>query len=86
MTTQFVIQYINKKLKENENYVHYSFYELRVKNDLTEADVYEFLTINKNYFENKGYQVYFTGDTFEYNDETIRLEPNDLMVAVRMEG
>ena len=86
MTTQFVTQYIDKKVKENENYIRYSFYELRVKNDLTEEEIYEFLTINKNYFENKGYKVYFTGDTFKYNDETITLEPNELMVAVKMKG
>ena len=30
MTMQFVTDYIDKKLKENPNYIIYTFYELRV--------------------------------------------------------
>ena len=36
MTMQFVTDYIDKKLKENPNYIRYTFYELRVKNNLSE--------------------------------------------------
>ena len=45
MTMQFVTDYIDKKLKENENFIRYTFYELRVKNNLSEEDVDEFLRI-----------------------------------------
>lgn len=31
MTTEFVTNYIDKKIKENENYIRYSFFELTVK-------------------------------------------------------
>ena len=34
MDLQFVDNYINKKLEENENYIRYTFYELRIKNNL----------------------------------------------------
>ena len=50
MTMQFVTDYIDKKLKENPNYISYTFYELRVKNNLSEDEVDEFLRINKDYF------------------------------------
>lgn len=55
MTKQFVIDYIDKKIEENENYIRYTFYELRIKNNLSEEDLEIFLKINKDYFENKGY-------------------------------
>ena len=72
MTDSFVINYINKKLAETSdiNYIRYTFYELRVKNNLSESDLDKFLEINKNYFENKGYSVYFTGARFTYNSTT----------------
>lgn len=35
MDLQFVDNYINKKLEENENYIRYTFYELRIKNNLS---------------------------------------------------
>lgn len=56
MTDTFVIKYIDKKLKESkdENYIRYTFYELRIKNNLTEEEIDRFLEINKDYFENKG--------------------------------
>lgn len=38
MTDSFVINYINKKIQESEdeNFIRYTFYELRVKNNLSE--------------------------------------------------
>lgn len=42
MTTQFVEDYIQYKISKNENEIIYTFYELRVKNNLSEEDVDEF--------------------------------------------
>ena len=41
MTTEFVTNYIDKKLNENDNFIRYTFYELRVKNNLSEEEVDE---------------------------------------------
>ena len=85
MTDAFVIDYINIKLKESkdENYIRYTFYELRVKNNLSEKDIDRFLEINKNYFENKGYNVYFTGAKFTYKEANMTVQPNELMIAIK---
>ena len=83
MTMQFVTDYIDKKLKENPNYIRYTFYELRVKNNLSEDEVDEFLRINKNYFENKDYSVYFTGAKFECNNAKSTVQDNELMIAIK---
>lgn len=60
MTDIFVIDYIDKKVAQSkdENYIRYSFYELKIKNNLTDEEINRFLKINKDYFENKGYNVY----------------------------
>lgn len=38
MTKEFVTHYIDKKIYENEDYIRYTFYELRVKNNLSEEE------------------------------------------------
>ena len=85
MTDDFVIKYINKKLQEceDENFIRYTFYELRVKNNLEEKDLDRFFIINKNYFENNGYKVYFTGAKFKYKNANMTVQPNELMIAIK---
>lgn len=83
MSMEFIKDYIDKKIFENENYIRYTFYELRVKNNLSEEEVDEFLRINRDYFENKGYKVYFTGAKFEYKNAKMTVQPNELMIAIK---
>ena len=85
MTDAFVINYISSKIKEseNENFIRYTFYELRVKNNLSEEEVDRFLKINKDYFENKGYSVFFTGAKFVYKNANMTVQPNELMIAIK---
>lgn len=85
MTDMFVIKYIDNKLREveNPNFIRYTFYELRIKNNLTEEEVDRFLKINKDYFENKGYEVFFTGAKFIYKDMALTVQDNELMIAVK---
>lgn len=83
MTMQFITQYIEDKINENENFIRYTFYELRIKNNLDEEEIQQFLEINKNYFENKNYKVYFTGQKFLCENRNLIVKPNELMIAVK---
>ena len=40
-------------MAENENFIRFTFYELRVKNNLSEEDADEFLRLAMTYLENK---------------------------------
>ena len=83
----FIINFINKKEKEKENenkdYIEYSYYELKVKANLSEKQIDEVLRVSRDYFENKNYSVYFTNAEFEYNGQKRKVETNDYMVAVK---
>lgn len=85
MTDAFVINYIDKKVEqsEDENYIKYTFYELKVKNNLDNEEIQRFLKINKDYFENKGYLVYFTGARYSYKGANTVVHDNELMIAIR---
>ena len=67
----------------NENEVVISFYELRVKQNLTEGETNEFLGYVKIRLENMGYNVYFTGAKIISETRERVVQPNELMVAIK---
>ena len=81
----FIINFINNKEKESENkdYIEYSYYELKVKDNLSEGEIDEVLRISRDYFENKGYKVYFTNAEFEYQNAKRKVEINEYMIAFK---
>lgn len=83
MTNEFIFNYIDEKMKENEDFIRYSYYELKIKNNLTEDEIDKFLRINRDYFENKGYKVYFTNARYEYNGASQNVQANELMIAFK---
>ena len=80
---KFTINLIESKEKENENYIRYSYYELKVKDKLSEKEIDEVLRISRDYFENKGYNVYFTNAEFEYQNARRKVESNEYMIAFK---
>ena len=71
------------KIKNNPNYIRYTFYELRVKYNLSEEETDRFLFLIRTRLENENYKVYFTGAKFEYNNAKITVQDNELMIAVQ---
>lgn len=78
-----VTNYLNNKLDQDENLVRITFYEIRIKYNLSEEETETFLELAKNKFENTGYNVFFTGDTYEYENMPKVVQTNELMVAVK---
>lgn len=66
MTTQYVEEYLNYKINKNENEIIYTFYELRVKNNLTEEEIDEFLRLNKIRLENMGIKYILQGQNLYF--------------------
>ena len=83
MTTQFVEEYINYKICKNEYEIIFTFFELRVKENLSEEQAEDFLRLSKIRLENLGYNVYFTGMKFILNGKTREVKQNELMIAIK---
>lgn len=83
MTIQFVEKYLENKLRENENYIVCTFYDLRVKHNLSEEDLDEFLKLSRNKLENNNFKVFFTGAKFIYQNANRTVQDNELMIAIR---
>lgn len=74
---------LKEKINENIDYIRYTFYELRVKYNLSEQDTDRFLDLIRTKLQNENYRVYFTGARFEYKDAKMRVQDNELMIAVK---
>ena len=82
MDVNFVGKVIDEKQEKDEKYIVFTFYELRVKYDLTEDEISKFLELSKNRLENTNYKVYFYGEEYTYQGIKKKVLDNELMVAI----
>ncbi len=83
MTMQEITEYLDNKINNDENILKITFYEVRIKFNLSEEETQEFLRLCKTRLENLGYQVYFTGAKYMYLGENKEVQTNELMVAIK---
>lgn len=83
MVKELYTKLLDSKIAENENFIRFTFYELRVKNNLSEEQTDEFLRLCMTYLENKGYDVYVGNTRYKYNNATQSVQPNELLVAFK---
>ena len=76
--------YLENKLKQNKKCIIFTFYELRVKLDLTSEETYNFLHLVSTKLENNNYKIYRTGQEYFYQEKK-KVEENQLMVAIKEE-
>lgn len=85
MTMQEITEFLDDKIKKNENEITISFYEIRVKKNLSENETDNFLELCKTRLENLGYQVFFSGAKFVFQNANRMVQPNQLMIAIKAE-
>lgn len=83
MTNNFITNYIDNKISQNTNFIRFTFYELRIKNNLSEEDTDEFLRLAMTYLENNGYEVYVGNARYKYNNASQNVQPNELLIAFK---
>lgn len=83
MTMQDITDFSDDKIKKNENEIVVTFYEIRVKNNLSEAETDDFLVLCKIRHENMGYQVFFTGEKFVFQNANRTVQQNEQLVAMK---
>lgn len=83
MSMQEITEYLDNKIEKNENIIEVTFFEVRVKMNLSEEETQEFLRLCKTRLENLGYQVFFTGARYNYGGKNKIVEINNLMIAIK---
>ena len=83
MTLEELDREINNKISQNDEFVRYTYFELKVRHNLSEGEIDEVLRLARNKFENLGYKVYFTGAKYNYKGEEKIVESNEYLVAIK---
>ena len=74
---------IEEKLSIDENFLRFTFYEVRVKKGVKDEEEKDFLKLAENKLNNMNYIVYFQDLEFTYNEARIRVQINELLIAVK---
>lgn len=74
---------LEEKIKQNENFIRYSYFEVNVKYNLSEEDKKLFLHLLKIKLENNNYQVYLEGQKFDHNNAKHTVQDNEVLIAIK---
>lgn len=83
MTLEYITKYIDNKIYLNEEIITVTFYELRIKENLSREDTALFLNMSKQRLNNLGYTIYDTGQKYNYNGKEHIVDSNNFYVAIK---
>ena len=83
MDLQQIDLYVENKLKQNKNTVIFTFYELRVKLNLSSEATYNFLHLASEKLEKFGYKVYRPKQEYIYERQKYKVKENQLLLAIK---
>lgn len=83
MTLGEIDEDLNNKIDNNEEFIVFSYYELRIKCASSKNEVEEFLRNSKNKLEKNNYRTYKPGEMYILNDKNRIVKENQLLVAVK---
>lgn len=82
MTLDYISKKLNNKIANNEKIIKYTFFELRVQENLSDEEMKVFLELARIKLKNMDYKVYLTGEKYFYFQEEI-VKENELLVAIK---
>lgn len=83
MSLEEITELIDSKIEKNPNCIVFTWFEIRVRKNLTEEQTDDFLRIARNRLENLNYKVYFTGAKFVYENANRTVQDNELLIAIK---
>jgi len=83
MTLNYITQFIDKKINKNSDYITVTFYELRIKENLSLDETDTFVHYSTLRLKNLGYTIYYTGENYIQDGKTKTVRSNILYVAIK---
>lgn len=83
MSLEEITELIDSKIEKDPNCIIFTWFEIRVRKNLTEEQTDEFLRLARNRLENLNYKVYFTGAKFVYENANRTVQDNELLIAIK---
>lgn len=79
----YVEEYIADKITRNSKIVRYTYYELKIKLNLSEEGLDRFLKCSKIILEQLDYKVFFTGARFKFENADRIVETNEFLIGIK---
>lgn len=83
MKPKEITSFLNNKIKQDEDFIRITFFEMRVKENLSSEETEEFIKTAKSMLKNFNYKVYISGEKYWYNGNSYVVQSNELLVAVK---
>lgn len=80
---ELIEKYVQEKNEKNEKLIKFSFFEVRVKMDISEKQDELFIDLCKNKLENIGYTVYLEGERFIFENANRMVQDNEVIIAIK---
>lgn len=74
---------IDNKIEENPNKLVFTYYQMKVKQNLSDDAMLSSIHLISIKLENLGYNVYRTNQTYTYSNEEQIVKNNELLVAIK---
>ncbi len=78
-----ITKFIDNKIEQNCNKVVVSFFELKVKQNLSDEEMISIMQLISTRLTNMGYKVYKTGQKYIYESKEQVAKSNELLVAIK---
>lgn len=79
----YVEEFIADKIARNSKIVRYTYYELKIKLNLSEEGLDRFLKCSKIILEQLDYKVFFTGAKFKFENADRVVETNEFLIGIK---
>lgn len=83
MNLDEITEFVDNKIDKDSSKIVIGFYELKVKRNLTDADVLNALYLISTRLMNLGYKVYKTKEKYIYEEKEYEVQSNELLVAIK---
>lgn len=81
--TQLIDIILDSKMSENSDFIRITYYEIKIKCNLSNEQGDEFIRLAKIKLENMNYRVYLQDEKYTYENANRTVQINELLIAIR---
>lgn len=81
--TQLIDIILDSKMSENSDFIRITYYEIKIKCNLSNEQCDEFIRLSKIKLENMNYRVYLQDEKYTYENANRTVQINEVLIAIR---
>lgn len=81
--TQLIDIILDSRMSENSDFIRITYYEIKIKCNLSNEQCDEFIRLAKIKLENMNYRVYLQDEKYTYENANRTVQINEVLIAIR---